>query len=255
MEILTAYETDIGITKNMNQDGLLIKIASTIRGNIALLCVCDGMGGLSQGEMASTHMIYEMAKWFDHRLPIILKEKDIELLIKKELLELMEKGNRDLSRYGKKNGFYLGTTCTAMLIFEEVYYVLHVGDSRVYEIFDNVKQITHDQTVLAREIALGRVLPQDAKNDARESVLLQCIGASKIVEPEFIVRKTRKETVYMLCTDGFRHKITDREFLDGFHPKHMTNERVMQKQCEYFIELNKSRMEKDNITVILAKII
>ena len=47
MEILTAYCTDIGTVKKVNQDALLIKIAEYGELRIGLLCVCDGMGGLS----------------------------------------------------------------------------------------------------------------------------------------------------------------------------------------------------------------
>ncbi|MBR1691919.1 MAG: serine/threonine-protein phosphatase [Lachnospiraceae bacterium] len=254
MKIDTAYQTDRGTIKDVNQDALLIKTARCVKGNIAFFCICDGMGGLSQGEMASTHVIYAMSDWFDHRLPGLLEKDNPDEVIKEELFHVIGQTNAQLREYGMQNRLQLGTTCTAALVLPDFYYVVHVGDTRLYEITDAIRQITHDQTVLAREISLGRVLPQNAQNDTRGSVLLQCIGASKTVEPEFIVRKTKRGAVLMLCTDGFRNKVSDLEFLDGFHPKFMTDERVMEKQCEYFVELGKQRMERDNLTVLLAKI-
>lgn len=255
MEVLTAFHTDIGNTKDVNQDALLIKEAHTKKGRVLFLCVCDGMGGLSHGEMASTYVIYELSEWFDNQFPKILAEENLSTLLKEQLTDLLEGANKKLSAFGNSNGINLGTTCTAMIILEEVYYIVHIGDSRVYEIEEQVRQLTKDHTVLAREIELGRVSPQNAGNDARGSVLLQCIGASKTIELQFVEGKTRKNAVYMLCTDGFRHKISELEFLKGFHPKHMTDERIMKKQCEYFVQLNMERKERDNITVLLTRII
>ena len=255
MEALTAFHTDIGNTKDVNQDALLIKEAYTNKGKVLFLCVCDGMGGLSQGEMASTYVTCELSEWFDKQFPKILGEENFTALIQSQLTNLLEEANVKLSAFGNSNGIHLGTTCTAMIMFEETYYIIHIGDSRVYEIEEQVRKLTKDHTVLAREIELGRVSPQNAEKDARGSVLLQCIGASKTIEPQYIEGKTRKNAVYMLCTDGFRHKVSELEFLKGFHPRHMTDERIMKKQCEYFVQLNMGRKERDNITVLLSRIV
>lgn len=254
MNILTAYCTDIGNTKQVNQDALLIKTGTTGKADVMLLCVCDGMGGLSMGERASAHVIYRFSEWFDKNLPVIFQEETWTDAIREQWVELLEKANVNLAEFGTRHGVNLGTTCTAMLMIGLDYYVIHIGDSRIYEITEEIRQITNDQTVLAREIAMGRVLPQNAAEDARGSVLLQCVGASKNIDPQFFQGTVRKNAVYMLCSDGFRHKVSDKEFLKGFLPKDMTDERVMERQCGYFTELNKSREERDNITVVLAKI-
>lgn len=49
--------TDIGTTKKSNQDSYCIKIAETEIGEVALVAVADGMGGLSKGELASGFVI------------------------------------------------------------------------------------------------------------------------------------------------------------------------------------------------------
>lgn len=255
MEFLSAFATDVGIKKKVNQDALLIKTATTNKGEVTFACVCDGMGGLEQGEIASSHVICALSDWFERNLPPILNEDNIEVRVKEELNEVLHDCNRKLNAYGNRNGIQLGTTCTAALFIEDSYYVIHVGDTRLYEIMDTIQQITEDQTVLAREIALGRVSPQNAEHDTRGSILLQCIGASSVLQPEFFSRKTRKGVVYLLCTDGFRHKISEAELFNAFQPKYMTYEIIMEKQCQDLIELNKERMEKDNITVLLVKTI
>ena len=57
-------------------------------------------------------------------------------------------------------------------------YILHVGDGRVYEFTGKgTKILTKDQTYVAREAELGHMTVEQAKNDSRKSVLLQCIGS------------------------------------------------------------------------------
>lgn len=59
-------------------------------------------------------------------------------------------------------------------------------------------------------------------------MLLQCIGASKTVEPQIICGEV-KQGVYMLCSDGFRHKVTEEELIDLLAPKRLKNKWTMIK--------------------------
>ena len=254
MKILTAYATDAGNIKPMNQDALLIKTATADQIDVMLLCICDGMGGLSMGERASAHVINSFSRWFETQIADVVVAEDRISLIREQWVELLETANERLARFGQEQGVNLGTTCTAMLMVDKTYYIIHVGDSRVYEITDKIKRMTNDQTVLAREIAMGRVKEEDAADDARGSVLLQCVGASKNIDPQFLTGDIKENAVYMMCSDGFRHKVTEEEFRQGFSPEEMADEKKMERQCNYFVELNKSRSERDNITVLLAKI-
>lgn len=67
----------------------------------------------------------------------------------------------------------------------------------------------------------------------------------------------------MICSDGFRHELSEREIYDYCHLAlesiewhvnyRQENSRMMSGQLKYLIEQNKSRMEKDNISAILVK--
>jgi serine/threonine protein phosphatase PrpC len=127
---------------------------------------------------------------------------------------------------------------------------MNVGDTRAYEITDGVKVLTKDHTVVAREVELGNLTPQEAKNDSRRNVLLQCIGASMEVFPDMFVGKTKLNAVYMLCSDGFRNEITENEMYEHLNPDIMIDADGMKDNMYNLIELNKQRQEKDNISVI-----
>lgn len=76
MDYITACDTDIGISKKINQDSVCVKTANTATGKAALVLVCDGMGGLSRGELASAEVVRSFAEWFDAELPFELPDWD-----------------------------------------------------------------------------------------------------------------------------------------------------------------------------------
>ena len=57
MDYYVAYHTDVGLRKHTNQDSLAVKMMDTPKGRAVLAIVCDGMGGLSDGELASKEVI------------------------------------------------------------------------------------------------------------------------------------------------------------------------------------------------------
>lgn len=73
------------------------------------------------------------------------------------------------------------------------------------------------------------------------------------LEPEVYIG-TQEKGAYMLCSDGFRHEITEKEMLESLNPVNLVNKKTMQSNAKYLIELNKQRNEKDNISVILIKL-
>lgn len=252
MRYIATADTDIGISKDTNQDSLLIKHASTDEGEILMTVVCDGMGGLAKGELASATVIRAFSKWFDEELPYELEHFDIRVIGGK-WVNLLKKLNYELLEYSNKLKISLGTTFSGMLCVGNQYVIAHVGDSRVYRISSKVKQLTTDQTFVAREVSRGTLTEEQAKTDKRRNMLLQCIGASRTVEPE-VLYGTVEKGVYMLCSDGFRHETSDEEIFDLFKPINLKNKKVMHSNARYLIEQLKSRNEKDNISVILVKV-
>ena len=113
-------------------------------------------------------------------------------------------------------------------------------------------QMTTDQTFVAREVSRGTMTAEQAKKDKRRNLLLQCVGASKVVEPQIICGRVEKGA-YMLCSDGFRHEITEVEMYESLNPINLMNRDAMHSNTRYLIWQVKSRGERDNISVILIK--
>ena len=251
MRYVAIAESDIGIARDINQDSVLIKHATYGSNEVLMAIVCDGMGGLSRGEIASATVIREFEKWFIKELPFELKKIDMNVIGYKWSL-LLRSLNISIREYVQKFSERLGTTFTGTLFINNQCVVVHVGDTRLYHIDTSLKQMTNDHTYVAREILKGTLTPEQANTDKHRNMLLQCIGASKTVEPQIICGEV-KQGIYMLCSDGFRHKVTEEELIDSLTPQKLKNKRIMIKNSKQLIKLIKQRGEKDNISVIVIK--
>ncbi len=255
MEFLIAGNTDVGTTKKTNQDGYWLKMLETPCGKMAFGIVCDGMGGLEKGELASATLLYAFNEWIENRLIDVCKDGLNDSIIREQWSAIAVDVGNKLMSYGKKNNIKLGTTLAAILITQDRYYIVNVGDSRIYEITagNGAVQLTKDQTFVAREIEMERMTPEQAEADSRRNVLLQCVGASEQVYPEMFYGVPKKDAVYMLCSDGFRHEVKQAEINSELTPDKLCNYDSMLMQSKKLIDLNKSRGETDNITIAMIR--
>ena len=253
MNYLISANTDIGIVKSTNQDSLSVKVISTPVGRVSFAVLCDGMGGLSKGEVASASVIRAFDTWVMNDLPLLCNGYIDQAVLRAQWEKVLLSQNSVIKNYGNRQGVRLGTTAVVMLLTDTQYFVMNVGDSRAYEITDTLTQLTEDQTFVAREVALGNMTPEQAEVDERRSVLLQCIGASEEVYPDFFVGETKQNATYMLCSDGFRHEISPAEIFAKFQPAALMDDSSMYQNAAELIELNKQRNERDNISVVLVR--
>lgn len=255
MAFLTAHHTDIGIKKKTNQDALLLKTAKTPKGPVGLFIVCDGMGGLSHGELASATVIRGMAEWFDVEMPRLSNSEHFEEEIYSKVETCIKQLNEKILHYGETRKVKLGTTLTALLIVHNKYFIAQIGDSRAYSISNSLNQLTQDQTLVAREVDRGNISEEQAKVDPRRNVLLQCVGAAKEIEVDFSTGDVNKNTVFMLCSDGFYHQISEEELALNLNPETIKNDQHLKDKVVQLVELVKTRNEVDNISVVAAKVL
>lgn len=242
--------SDVGNVKAVNQDSLTLKIANTKWGVACLMVICDGVGGLLKGELASATVIRGFDQWFKEVFPY---ESDgwNEQKIRVEWNDLIQGLNQKIVAYGKESGAKLGTTVTAVLFLDDTYYAAHVGDCRLYEISNEVMQLTKDQTLVQYEVDKGIISKEQALVDPRKSVLLQSIGTSEHIDIDFLVGKIKEDATYLVCTDGFRHEISQDEMFDHLKPEQNRNAEQILVHLRQLTELCKNRGERDNISSIL----
>ena len=252
MSFLSAAYTDIGNSRKVNQDAFCLKTAATSKGHVALAVLCDGMGGLSNGELASSFVVNAFSRWFREEFSSMLKAGSDFPAIQKKWESLIKLQNRKIIDYGQKNGS-MGTTLSALLLLNNGYLIAQVGDSRIYKLGTALRQLTKDQSFVWQEVERGRLTPEQARVHPRRNELLQSIGVSDPLEPVFTQGKTQAGEVFLLCSDGFYHELSDNELYGLFAPIVMSGESVMKNSLRDVTELVKRRGETDNISAVVIK--
>lgn len=252
MEYICAGYSDKGNVKETNEDSFSITVAETDHGQIAMGIVCDGVGGFENGELASGTTVQFFEEWFEKELPNLLRTFNWEA-IENQWEKNVDTINKGILKYGSERKISLGTTAIIALFYDEKMLMLNIGDSRLYEIGNTLTQLSKDQSVVQREVDLGNLLPQDVATDPRRNVLLQCIGATRNLIPEIRLLSAEKDKTYLLCSDGFRHKLEDQEIIDALEANVCVSNYNMQSTLESLVNLIKKRQERDNISAIVIR--
>ncbi len=131
MKILGKGQTDIGKGRKRNEDSFLC------RADLGLYAVCDGMGGLSAGAVASQTAIKVIEAYFDSK-SAELKDLETDGEGPKQLVTWIRQAITKASEAvfdiasSKAGCGGMGTTATIVLISGNKSVMGHVGDSRLY---------------------------------------------------------------------------------------------------------------------------
>lgn len=236
MNYYATAKTDTGTRKNVNQDALMVQNQITGIGNLCICVICDGMGGLSSGEIASTCVIDELIEWFNYRANVLHDFNKITF----ELCMELERISKKINLYGRENDIEIGTTASVLLMCEKQYAILHIGDTRIYEISTNIftklKRLTMDQSI-------------------NNYMLTQALGMNDAIKPQIVRGRLRKNNIYILCSDGFRNKNSDRDFRLGFCSRKIRNMGILEETIEKYIKRARDLGEIDDISVIGIKVV
>lgn len=255
MRFVSGICSDAGNVKKVNQDAALVRQAETDYGRVLLAVVCDGMGGLQKGELASSAVIRRMSDWFEESLPFLLYDGLTPASLKDSWTSLLDRINDEISVFGDNQGIHLGTTITALLLVKDAYYICNVGDSRIYQLTEEIRQLTRDQSYVQQEMDMGRMTKEEALRSSKRNVLLQCIGVGERVMPDYYIGEFAPSSAFLLCSDGFRHMLSGEEILNELYPKDLAGEDDIEMKLRKLIDVVKNRREDDNITAVLVKVL
>lgn len=251
-KITVGAKTDIGNVKQVNQDALLCKIGSMNNNEFGLFVVCDGLGGLEYGEVASKNTTEHFEEWWNTNIKTILQTNDSEKLIRESLEDVLIKSNREIIQLSNEINSKIGTTASVLFILNKNYYIVHIGDSRIYEINKNMIQLTEDHS------QYEMLKKQGIKNlqNVKKNVLTQCIGVNDKLDIFYKKGKISKNTNFLICSDGLHNKMDKESVINKFNNKNSKNFRTkdLQEICENLIDEVKEKKERDNITAIAINI-
>lgn len=254
MGIICCAQTDVGNVKKVNQDSVGYKRIFIEEEEAVIAVVCDGVGGLDCGELASLNTVKALVDWFTYEFPQVILDGISNELIQQRLLHFISNQNEHIYEFGKEHRIKLGTTLTAVIIFRGKYYAIQLGDSRLYLVSDYIEQITEDHSLVQKEINQGLITKEQGRVDPRRNILLQCLGGDIKAHPDFYFGDVHENIVFILCSDGFYHKIEEQELFDLFSFDECITEEIMSERVSFSVDLVKKRGEKDNISVLVLKV-
>ena len=227
--------SDRGLVRQNNQDA--------VYAGPRLLALADGMGGHAAGEVASSLVISALAH-LDDDVP------GDDLLA--ELRTATYEGNDAISRHvaDAPDLEGMGTTLTAILFAGSRLGMVHVGDSRCYQLRGGeFAQITKDDTFVQSLIDEGRISEEERENHPQRSLLLRAITGQD-VDPSLTIRESRAGDRYLLCSDGLSGPVSDETLRDTLL------DYADPRECaDRLIELALRGGGPDNITCIVADVV
>ncbi len=237
---MKAYSTtDTGIMREMNQDYLFMSEKEV--GNLPnLFIVADGMGGHKAGDYASRFSVNRVVA------SITRNKGDEPIPILKEAIEtanelLVQESSEDEDKAG------MGTTMVVAVICDEILYVANVGDSRLYVLNKDIKQITKDHSLVNEMVRMGEINESEARNHPDKNIITRAIGATDEIDVDFFEVNISKGDIILLCTDGLTNMVGDEEILETV--KKMDNALVVPE----LIKMANANGGRDNITAMIIK--
>ena len=230
--------TDVGRRREMNQD-YVYAMGQPIGPFPNLLVVADGMGGHKAGDFASKFTV-EVVKREIAGSRSRKPEKVLRDAIQVANRELIRVASRDVKLEG------MGTTLVVATVIGDTLYFANIGDSRLYLIDDNIKQLSKDHSLVEEMVRLGGIKAEDARNHPDKNIITRAIGAKADVDVDFYEHRLKRGDIILMCTDGLSNMVEDEEL---FHI--VQGSRDIVEAGEMLVEAAKENGGTDNIGVVL----
>ena len=141
----------------------------------------------------------------------------------------------------------MGTTLVAATVMNDVLRVANVGDSRLYLVNDEIKQITIDHSYVEEMVRMGGLDREQARNHKNKNIITRAIGAQSTVNPDFFEVNLKKGDRIFMCTDGVSNMLTDEEILSILNEDGTEEERI-----ERIVAAANEHGGRDNMGIILV---
>ena len=231
--------TDTGSKRKNNQDSIFFSDEPV--GSLPnLYIVADGMGGHRAGDKAS-RMAIDITVEF-------IKKSTIEnpiAILKRAMIyannEIYKSANKDPDLVG------MGTTMVAAVALEGKLYVANVGDSRLYVVNNDIRQITMDHSLVEEMIRSGELERKKGRNHPEKNIITKAMGSKDEVVPDFFEIDMEPEDKYVLCSDGLSNMVEDDEIRDI-----VVDYRDIKEAAKALVDRANYYGGSDNISVVIV---
>ena len=241
IRIVVSGLSDVGLVRTNNEDSFGYDESAGI------YAVCDGMGGMASGEVASSLAVAGILRGFT-------SSAETGAPVSMRLFPAINSANKDVWENGQSvENKGMGTTAVVAALDGDKLILGNVGDSRAYILQDGkCTQLTVDHSYINELIRNGTLTIESARTaDLRgmESIITRAVGVSADVQPDFFSVDLKPGTGVLLATDGLSRYVTQEEIatiLEGS---------TFDSACANLIQVAKERGGQDNITCLLLLVL
>ncbi len=235
IKVEAAALSDVGCVRSNNEDSFGYDPARQV------YVVCDGMGGMASGEVASQTAVSTFLE--------VIASSDQASPIEAVLHQAIIAANNSVLRAGLQPEHQgMGTTLVAACVNDAKLLIGNVGDSRAYLIQKGqCMQLTVDHSYLNELIRTGAIAVEDAGNvDLRgmESVITRAVGVSEAIEPDFFSFVLSPGDTILLASDGLTRYVSTVDIAQLVGTD-------LNLSCRNLIAVARERGGADNITALL----
>lgn len=193
--------TDVGQVRRRNEDEVRILPEA----GAAILA--DGMGGHQAGDVASRLAIEVIAEE-------LAKHEQADEQLLNEWIEVANQAIRGVaSSHSEYRG--MGATVVITLCRDDRLLYSHVGDSRLYRLWNNsLHQLTEDHTLVQQYINEGMISSAEGKTWAGRNLLTRALGIEDTVSPTSGRATLCAGQTYLLCSDGLTDPLSDEQIAE-----------------------------------------
>jgi protein phosphatase len=245
LSIEASLLTNIGCRRATNEDaGEVVRPSDRMLADKGMLMmVADGMGGCEGGEIASQLAIETIRRSY------YASRGEVAAALSRAFTDANGAIHRLSLRRSELQG--MGTTCTALVLCQDMAWVAYVGDTRLYLVRNNsIYRMVEDHSAVMELVKQGLVSREEARRHEDRNVLLRALGTHEEIdvgtwnEP----MPVRLGDRFVLCSDGLYDVVEDEEILKA------TQYTAPEAACAALVALARQRDASDNITVGVAHV-
>lgn len=221
----------------------------------SLLVVCDGMGGMNAGEVASAIAVATIKEWFDKdKLTDTILESSES--IQRYLVDAIQAADAAIKADGKANIEHegMGSTIVMAWLLGQKVYVGWCGDSRAYRYNpkSGLMRLSHDHSYVQELVDAGKLTEELAFDHPNNNIITRSLGDPRgKAQPDTKEYDLCDEDIILLCSDGLCGCLRDNEIEDVVK-QHQTS---MQECRDALWEADEAAGWHDNVTIVLAQVI
>ena len=218
----------------------------------SLLVVCDGMGGMNAGEVASDIAVKTIKEWFttdkltDAVVAAPCKYITSAIVAADAAIKAHSKTNPDTEGMGS-------TIVLAWLLGQKVY-VGWCGDSRCYRFNPalGLERLSHDHSYVQELVDAGKLTEELAFDHPNNNIITRSLGDPRgAAQPDCKEFDLYNQDIILLCSDGLCGTLRDNEIAELIK-QHQTS---MQECRDALWDADEAAGWTDNTTIALAQII